>query len=147
MVVQLDALRFAGLEPMESPYLFDEHGIDQDALVAAQPGLVVFDDPEMLSWLREGEGKKAWPWSGLRAIAGDDYVVSPGLLHSWFGNMVFSQTIGLQWLCNCIWPYKMGFNTREKAIGFYWTFFEVELGMLDLLGTVGTYDLEGYTGE
>lgn len=124
--LQLDALFFAGAIPIVEPYDFASKTINFETLSQTPVSWIIFDDTTMLESLQNGEGK-AWDiWSNVISM-GTSYAVSPALYHSWFGSLVFAQSIGLLWLCSMFWPQLCNWTIEERAQEFYDLFYGRDL--------------------
>ena len=78
-------------------------------------------------------------WSSIPAIQKGCYAVAPALYHSWIGNPLFSQMIGLPWLGYLIWPEAYDFDILGITREFYELFFGYKMTDDEIIKLLGYY--------
>ncbi len=135
--VQLQALEHIGAIPVQAGYDFDKKSISISNLCDTDVDFILFDDTTLLSQLKAEEGELYETWKTVPAISSKRYLVSPALMHSWFGSVVLVQTLGILWLSHTFWFNSCGFNFVDRIISFYSLFYELNLDIADACNLCG----------
>ena len=148
VVIQIDAIKHVGAQPITSPYDWENMTVNIESVIKENPDLIIFDDIEVLNSFAMRNGL-AWEyWSNVGAIQNGNYLVSPALMHSWFGSLVFAQSIGLMWLSSMIQKNNCTYALLAEVRSFYKIFYNLSksdkelIFLLDNLNTQDVIDTE-----
>lgn len=147
VTTQLQVMSFIGATPVVNFYDFDSGTICLDMINNSDIDLIVFDDTDCLDSLVCKTGESYNIWKRIDLIQKNRFIVSPALMHSWFGSMVLSQTIGMLWLAHAIWPQTYNYDLIDEAERYYSLFYSLEKEESDLKVLVGKYIEAGYAHE
>lgn len=141
--VQIDLISYLGGTPIVSPYNFDSNSIEFDDSQVRGADVIIFDDTNVLPSLVSQQGEAFEIWGNVPAVSNKSYLVSPALLHSWFGSALFAQSIGALWLADNLWPENQTFSIRSKALEFYELFYGITEAEINVDDVLGVYDKGG----
>lgn len=145
--VQLNAIAHIGATPVASAYDYMDKTVNLDALTREKVDLVVFDDTDCLDSLVKMEGETWDIWSGVPAVAEGMFAISPALMYSWFGSLVYVQSLGVLWLASIIWPETYPLDMAAESEAFYNLFYGLNRGKESMTELIGEYCKEGYANE
>ena len=145
--VQIGAMRHIGIDPVVDAYDYEGKTIDIAAASEADLDLVVFGSSSCLESLLSREGALFDAWEYVPTVAQGRFVVCPTLMHSWFGSMVFAQSLGMLWLADVVWPDACEYDLVELTGEFYQLFYGLEKPARELISLIGEYDRDGYARE
>lgn len=145
--VQHDAIAHIGAVPYDAAYNYASRTVDVEMVSPETVDLVVFDDTRCLDQFLNGEGEIYESWCGSGAIEQGRFVVSPALMHSWFGSPILVQTIGLLWLTQVIWPEYYARDLVQEAETFYALFYNIHKSSAEWEELIGAYDPRGYAHD
>ena len=135
--VQDDVIEFLGGVSVKSPIGATPDTMNAEVLSNQQFNCVIFNNRECVEQIFLGTGKAYELWASVPAILNGMYTISPALYHYWFGSsMLFTQTIGMQWLGKTIWPDIYDYDLVSEAKKFYSLFYDRTLDeeMLNRMG-------------
>ena len=147
VTVQIDAMRHIGIESVDSPYQSETKSVDVRAVISEDPDLVIFDDTTMMASLTMREGDAYSLWGQVPAVRAGNFVVSPALMHSWFGSMVLVQSIGILWLADAVWPNRRRYRLEDEARAFFEAFYGMTICDNDMTQLLNSCKDEGYAHE
>lgn len=114
-LLQLDALRHLGAIPVENPYNIPAHTVDLNALTECNVDIIIFDDTNVSDSLKAGCGTGYDTWMPIIEHLGCSWTCAPALYHSWLGNIVLVQSVGLLWLAHILYPEYCDWFFGERA--------------------------------
>lgn len=136
--VSLKAIEHIGANSANLGCNYDKTAMSVNSLVEQDADLVLFDDVYLCQQFNSKSGLGYEIWCDCAAVRYGRYLVSPALIHSWFGSMIFVQTIGILWLSGTLWFDACGFGYMEEIKDFYALFYGVDLEIEELSCLAGT---------
>lgn len=139
VAVQVDILRYLGLDPVVTPYNFERKTVDFDSLIEEDPSFVLLDDTSFPDSFFSCEGEVYEDWVGVRAMNEGRFAIAPALMHSVLGSAVFAQSIGMLWIASVVNPGQHQFDLPAEMVRFYDLFYGLKRErdeMSELLGLV-----------
>ncbi len=135
--VFLEAIEHIGAIPVDLEHDYDKAAMPIGGLIEQDADIVLFDDISLRRQFNSKSGLGYEIWCECDAVRDGRYLVSPALIHSWFGSMVFVQAIGILWLSGTLWFDACGFEYVEEIEKFYSLFYGVDIEAEELRHLVG----------
>ena len=130
--VQLDVIKALGCSAVTAPYDYSNKSVSINELKSNQVDFIVFDDASVFSSITSKEGSAYEIWKDVQAIQECRYAASPAIMHSWFGSIIFAQSIGMLWLAAVMWPKECNYSFEEEALEFYGLFYGLDKSSSDI---------------
>lgn len=124
--VQLEAIEHVGGQLITNAYDYDRKTVKFDILVQENPDVIIFDDIDIVSSLKESDDEVHEKWRVIPAIEWQRFVVSPSLIKSWFGSAVLVQSIGVLWLAKVLNPDYSAYELTPEIRKLYSLFYGLE---------------------
>lgn len=118
-----EIIRFVGATPIIPKEGNDINKIDIQQLGSESIDYIIFNSEDCYNSILEEHGEDYEIWSQLDAVRDDQYVLSPGIFHSWFGFGFYAQIIGVIWLGRSVMPDVYDYDIIELAKEFYDVFY------------------------
>jgi iron complex transport system substrate-binding protein len=142
--VQIEILSNLGFESFVQPYDFNNKTIDLYEFDRNPVDLIIFDDFEVLEQFSNHEGAAYEIWGCVDAVERGDYIVSPALMHSWWGSLVLVRFVGILWLLAVVFPDGCSFDLVEEVQKIYFVLYGINLSKSDAEVLIGVYRRGGY---
>lgn len=135
--VQAAAIEHVGAQPVTSAYDYINNTVNFANLLEDDPEMVVFDDTDITSLLKDKDDETSLQWGKIPAIEWNRFVVSPSLMKSWFGSIVLVQSAGVLWLSKMLHPESGSYDLATEIQGLYSLFYGLEKSREEIESLIG----------
>ena len=135
--VQAAAIEHVGAQPITSAYDYSNKTVSFATLLEDDPDMIVFDDTGITSLLKDKGDETSFQWSKIPAIEWNRFIVSPSLMKSWFGSIVFVQSAGVLWLSKMLHPESSSYDLAAEIQDLYSLFYGLEKSREEIESLIG----------
>lgn len=135
--VQAAAIEHVGAQPVTSAYDLSNRTVSFATLLENDPDMVVFDDTDITSLLKDKDDEASFQWNRIPAIEWSRFIVSPSLMKSWFGSIVLVQSAGVLWLSKMLHPESSSYDLAAEIRDLYSLFYGLEKSREEIESLIG----------